>query len=179
MNAVATSTTRVVVWDRVVRFCHWGLALAIGINYFLLSDGETIHRYIGYFALSLVLVRTVWGFVGTPHARFRDFCPTPSRLRQYLQNLRAGKPHPLNGHNLLGALMIFALWTNVALLGLTGWMQGLDAFWGTDQVHDIHELLGNVLLGLIGIHVCAALVMGRIERVRLIRAMVTGVKQRF
>jgi len=64
-------------------------------------------------------------------------------------------------------------------LGLSGWMQTLDAFWGEEWLQDIHLILGNTLIGLVGLHAAAALLMGRLERTHLIRAMFTGIKVRW
>ena len=67
----------------------------------------------------------------------------------------------------------------ILALGLTGWMQGLDAFWGEEWLQDLHEGLGEWLMPMVGLHAAAAIVMGRIERTRLVKAMVTGVKERY
>ncbi|MDC6171245.1 cytochrome b/b6 domain-containing protein [Paucibacter sp. XJ19-41] len=167
------------VWDRFVRLFHWSLVACVLFNLFVLDDGEPLHRWSGYLASALVLARIVWGFVGSRHARFADFFPTPARLAAHLRALRSGELPPQRGHNPLGALMMLALLALVLLLGLSGWMQGLDAFWGEEWLEELHEGLANTLLGLVGLHVAAALLMGRLERTRLIRAMVTGVKQRW
>ena len=44
---------------------------------------------------------------------------------------------------------------------------------------DLHALLVDGLIVLVGLHVTAAIAMGRLERTRLIKAMVTGVKERW
>ena len=62
-------------------------------------------------------------------------------------------------------------------LGFTGWLQGTDAFWGEEWLQDVHEWLANGLLLAAGLHALAAVLMGRLERVNLVRAMVTGVKR--
>jgi cytochrome b len=46
-------------------------------------------------------------------------------------------------------------------------------------VQDLHEALANGLLLLAGLHAAAALLMGRLERTRLVKAMFTGVKERY
>ena len=83
------------------------------------------------------------------------------------------------GHNPLGALMMLALMAMVLGLGLTGWLQGTDAFWGVEWVQELHEGLAETLVWLAALHAAAALVMGRIERTRLVKAMFTGVKERY
>jgi len=75
--------------------------------------------------------------------------------------------------------MVFALLAMVLALGLSGWLQTTDAYWGVEWVQELHEALAEGLLWLAGLHAASALVMGRIERTRLIKAMVTGTKERY
>jgi cytochrome b len=67
----------------------------------------------------------------------------------------------------------------VLALGATGWLQGSDAWFGDEGLQDLHALLADGLLWAAGLHAAAAIMMGRLERVHLVRAMVTGVKQRY
>ncbi len=75
--------------------------------------------------------------------------------------------------------MMLALMALVLGLGLTGFLQTTDRFWGVEWMQDLHESIAQGLMALAALHALSALVMGRIERIRLIRAMVTGVKQRY
>lgn len=166
-------------WDLFVRVFHWSLVACIVFNFFIQDDGETLHQWVGYTASALVLTRTVWGFVGPPNARFVNFWPTPARVMTHLRELMSGQHHGSAGHNPLGALAMLTLMALVLSLGTTGWMQGLDAFWGEEWLQDVHEALGNGLITLAGVHAAAALIMGRLERTRLIKAMITGTKERY
>ena len=175
----ATPVASIRVWDRFVRLFHWSLVACILVNYFVLDDGEDLHQWIGYAACAWVAARIVWGFVGSAHARFADFFPTPARLRAHWTLLRQGQ-HPFHpGHNPLGALMMLVLLLLVLLLGLSGWAQTTDTYFGVEWVQETHEWLANLLIGLAGLHAAAAIVMGRLERVNLVKAMVTGVKARY
>lgn len=167
------------VWDGFVRTFHWALVSCVVFNYFVLNDGKTTHQIVGYMALILVMSRVVWGFFGTRHARFADFFPTPKRLANHIREMKSGNYPATLGHNPLGALMMLALMATVLALGCTGWMQTLDAYWGEEWLQNLHRFIGNVLIGLAMLHAIAAIVMGRLERTRLIKAMVTGVKERF
>jgi cytochrome b len=167
------------VWDRFVRVFHWSLVSCVVFNYFVLNDGKTTHQVVGYMAVSLVVARIVWGFVGSRHARFADFFPTPRRLVRHVRAAASGNHLEVVGHNPLGALMMLALMATVLALGTTGWMQTLDAYWGEEWLQDLHRYIGNTLIGLATLHALAAIVMGRLERTRLIKAMVTGVKERW
>jgi len=166
------------VWDRFVRVFHWSLVSCVLVNYFLVDDGETVHQWIGYAASALVVMRIVWGFIGSAHARFADFFPTPARLRQHWVVMRSGRPDRHVGHNPLGALMMLALMALVLALAVTGFMQTLDAFWGEEWLQELHEVIGSALIFLATLHAAAAIVMGRIERTNLVAAMITGVKRR-
>ncbi len=174
----ATSdVVRVAVWDRFVPLFHWSLVGCVLINAFLRDDGETVHRWLGYTASALVLARIGWGFVGSTHARFADFFPTPARLKRHLQALRSDRHEFQPGHNPVGALMIFALLSLVLGLGITGFLQTTEAFWGEEWLQDLHETLADLLIASATLHALAAIVMGRIERTTLIKAMFTGIKE--
>lgn len=167
------------VWDPFVRIFHWSLVACVLTNYFVIDDGEDWHQWIGYAASALVTLRIVWGFIGTRHARFADFFPTPTRLRAHLVAMRSGSTEFHPGHNPLGALMMLALMALVLALGVTGFLQTTDAFWGEEWLQELHEWLGSGLITLAGLHAAAAIVMGRIERTALVTAMVTGTKRRY
>jgi cytochrome b len=174
----ATTVEKIHVWDRFIRFFHWGLVACIVVNFFVMDDGETLHRYLGYTANALICARIVWGFVGSRYARFADFFPTPLKIKQHLQNVKSGTHDEYPGHNPVAAMMMFALMALVLSLGVTGYMQGTDTYFGEEWVQELHETLASTLIAFSGLHAAAAIVMSRIERTNLVRAMVTGVKVR-
>ncbi len=91
--------------------------------------------------------------------------------------MRTGRRDFQPGHNPLGALMMLALMALVLALGLTGFLQTTDAFWGEEWLEEIHAGLAATLIALAGIHAAAAIVIGRLERVNLVGAMITGIKR--
>lgn len=168
---------RVKVWDPVVRLFHWTLALGCLANLTVLRDAETLHRYVGYAVGGALAVRLLWGAFGSRHARFADFVPGPRRLAGYLKALlRAREPRYL-GHNPAGAVMMLALMLLAATCAVTGWMMGLDAFWGDRRVETVHEAAANLILAMAVLHVAAALVESWRHRENLIGAMITGWKR--
>jgi cytochrome b len=176
LDAPTAPVESVRVWDRFVRLFHWGLVGCVLVNYFVLTDGEDLHQWLGYAATALVLARVVWGFVGSAHARFSDFFPTPQRIRADLAAWRSGRVPRHSGHTPLGAVMMLVLMLTVLGLGLTGWLQTTDWFWGDERMQEVHEFLGQALISLAVLHAAAAIVMGRLERTNLVKAMFTGVK---
>lgn len=175
MPSAAGASVR--VWDPVVRLFHWTVVLGCVLNLFILEDGERPHEIVGYIVAGALVVRLVWGFVGTKYARFSDFAPTPSRLRRYIPALIAGREPRMLGHNPAGAVMMFALMALLAGVSITGWMMGLDAFWGEEWLEHLHEALANGIIVLALVHAAAALFESWRHRENLVWSMVTGRKR--
>ncbi len=45
------------IWPVSIRLIHWALAISITLNLFVLEEGDDPHKYLGYFALALVVIR--------------------------------------------------------------------------------------------------------------------------
>lgn len=163
------------VWDPVVRLFHWSLAFAFFANYFVTEEGEGWHRWIGYFAVAWICIRTVWGFVGPGAARWSDCWPTPSRLRAHVSALLSGRDMHRLGHSPLGALVMILMMTAMFALGVTGYMlEEVNAFFGEEWLEELHELIANLLMGLVGFHLLAAAIESLRLRENLPLSMITG-----
>lgn len=167
---------RVLVWDAPVRVFHWLLALSF-FGAYLTAESERwrlLHVTLGYTAGGLVVFRLLWGLFGTRHARFVDFVRGPAAVRRYLGSLLRGQPEHHAGHNPAGALAILAL---LGLTGVTvafGWASYAEL--GGEWLEEGHELAGNLMLLVVGVHVVAVVVASWLHRENLVRAMVTGRK---
>jgi cytochrome b len=173
----ADTPATVRVWDPFVRISHWTVVGCVLANQFFNESGAPIHRWLGYLAAALVVLRLIWGFIGTPYARFSSFFPTPSRRMPDLRRLLRRQAPRHVGHNPAGAVMMLALWLVLLALAVTGFMMGTDAFWGEEWLEEIHEALANALLVLAGLHVLAAVVESVHHREKLILSMITGRKR--
>ncbi|MGE0631448.1 MAG: cytochrome b/b6 domain-containing protein [Pseudobdellovibrionaceae bacterium] len=114
-------------WKVAHKIFHWGIALCITLDAFLLEDAA--HRWIGYAALVFVISRLTFGW----------FVSTPTRP------------------NFLAKLVYVSIWTLIVFLAVTGWAMGLDEYWGEEWLENLHSQLSNVLLGLIFIHLAGLL----------------------
>jgi cytochrome b len=168
---------RVLVWDPVVRSFHWFIVAACLTDIFILDDGRVWHRLIGYGVLAALTVRVAWGIVGSQHARFADFVPSPTSLYCYVQNLVRGTEPRYLGHNPAGAVMILLLMALLAGVSITGWMLTLDAYFGDERLEDLHEMIANAILVLAALHVGAALYESLRHKENLIMSMITGYKR--
>ena len=176
--AAAHSRPRLIaVWDPVVRFFHWLVVAGFAANMFLAEEGKLVHRWIGYAILALIGVRLLWGFVGTSYARFSNFIPTPSQLWGYAKSLLAGREPRYVGHNPAAAVMMITLLLLLVFCGITGWMQGLDAFWGNELVQELHKISAYLILALAGVHALAAIVESLRHHENLVWSMITGRKR--
>jgi cytochrome b len=167
---------KILVWDRFVRLFHWGLAISFLSAYWFDNGQGLLHQCLGYTSLVLVAARVIWGFVGSKHARFADFVPGPNRLWHYMRAmLQWREPHYL-GHNPAAAVMILFLLGMIISIGVTGWMMTLDAYWGNDNLQDLHLLLVNITLVAVAIHVTAAVYASLRHKENLIWSMISGHK---
>lgn len=175
--AEQSAATTVKVWDPLVRLFHWVIVTGVVLNLWVLEHGKYLHRVTGYVIVAALAIRLVWGIVGTRHARFSDFFPSPRRVITHISQLLAGKDARQLGHSPLGAVMMLTLIALLAGLGLTGWMMGLDAFWGVQWVEDLHGILANAVLALAILHIAAAVIESVRHRENLPWAMITGRKR--
>ena len=122
MNSPMPSATQneIRVWDLLVRLFHWSLVAAFTIAWLTGDEESRLHELAGYAVIGLVLIRIVWGFVGTRYARFGDFVYHPSVVLSYARDLTLGKSKRYLGHNPLGGVMVLALLVSLLAAGLTG-----------------------------------------------------------
>ncbi|VAX00351.1 Cytochrome b [hydrothermal vent metagenome] len=112
---------KVYVWDLFVRFFHWTLVLAFTIAYFTGDEESSLHAYIGYYILALIISRVIWGLIGSRYARFSSFIYRPSAAIDYLKGfIGSGTGKKYTGHNPAGGWMTVALLISLLLTGLSG-----------------------------------------------------------
>lgn len=107
-------------WDPLVRITHWGIVVAVIANALVVEEGSSPHVWIGYGLAALLALRLLWGLIGPPEARFSAFPPSPSRALARIREIVAGKRTPHASHNPLGALMVYAIWSCLAVIIATG-----------------------------------------------------------
>ena len=167
-------TGRILVWDLPTRLFHWGLALSFG-GAFLTAESERyrdIHVTLGYAVIGLILFRLLWGFIGSRYARFSSFLLRPSSVKSYLASLFSAKPEHHVGHNPAGSYAVLALIGLAAGTSITGYLTYNDLLGD-----ELHEVIANGMLVVVGVHIAAVFVSSFLHRENLVRSMVTGFKQ--
>jgi cytochrome b len=180
----APATIKAAVWDLPTRLFHWLLVALIAFSWWSAEEDELeLHIYSGYAVLTLLLFRLLWGLFGSSTARFRNFLKGPAAVIAYLRDTRGWRAV---GHTPIGALSVVALLGLTALQVATGLLNsdddGLnegplaplvpDAL--ADAAHELHEVLFNVLLAFIALHVAAILFYRLVLGKELLGPMITG-----
>lgn len=177
---------RIAVWDLPTRLFHWTLVALIAFAWW---SGEEewfdLHFWSGYAILFLLIFRLLWGLFGSSTARFVRFVRGPRGVLTYLRN---PKGWGAVGHSPIGALSVLALLTLIAIIVATGlvqfekehgeWIVGPLTHLVSEDVsegaHDLHEIVFNILLGFIGLHIAALLFYRLVLGKKLVGPMVVG-----
>ncbi len=117
---MATGSTTVRIWDSFVRLFHWTVAIGFFVAYLTEDDVLSVHVWAGYVVGALVLVRIVWGFIGTRHARFTDFIYRPRTVLTYMRDLPRARSKRYLGHSPAGGTMVIAFLIALALTVFSG-----------------------------------------------------------
>ena len=207
---------QVLVWDPLVRIGHWVIVAGLAIAYLTGDELLTPHVWAGYVVGIAVVVRVIWGFVGSKHARFADFLFGPSKVISHLFDVVRFRGKRYIGHGPVGSAMIFALFACLAATIVTGlavygaekkagplrawYADGMSAVQSPvvittvaadekreggrertgnreETMKEYHEVLANVTLGLVIIHIIGVLWTSFAHRENLVWAMVTGRKR--
>jgi len=181
--------SQVYVWDPFVRVFHWTVVAGFTIAYLTEDDLLTVHVWAGYVVGVLVAARIIWGFVGTPHARFTDFIYAPATAFSYVRDLLRFRGARYLGHSPGGGTMVIVLLVFLAATVITG----LVVYGGDQQAgplagmftknvgesfEEVHEVIANITLALIFFHVSAVVLASFVHHENLVRAMVTGYKRK-
>ena len=196
--------TSIQVWDPLVRYGHWALVVAFAIAWLSAedeSDGpERIHVWAGYAVGIIVAVRIIWGLVGTRHARFGDFTYGPVTALRYLADMVRGRGRRYVGHSPAATYMIAALLLSLSATVGTGLVAYGDLGKGplagglvttvaraeelrerpereAGFVGELHGVLANITLGLVGLHVLGVVLASVVHRENLVAAMFNGRKR--
>jgi cytochrome b len=199
------------VWDSVVRVGHSILVVAFVVAYISAEEEQSspaiLHVWAGYAIGCVVLLRVLWGFVGTRYARFSNFVYSPAKVIRYLADMLRGRARRFLGHSPAGGAMTLALLASLAATVTTGLMAygdrsngqlaspqpaiimqpaqaedegGGNAAEATGEggvASEIHGVLANLTLLLIIVHVVGVLVASIVHRENLAAAMINGWKR--
>ncbi|NQX88115.1 MAG: cytochrome b/b6 domain-containing protein [Halioglobus sp.] len=171
-----------VLWDIPTRVIHWMIVVCLPLSWWSAQEQRyDLHKWLGYTVLVLVIVRVLWGFIGSRHSRFSDFLVGPSAVWAYLRGRGAASV----GHNPLGGWSVVLLLSLLALQSISGLFNTDDIlfsgpfyYWASTELRDtmgvVHQWAFDGLLALVSLHVLAVCYHQFLRREKLVQAMVAG-----
>lgn len=107
-------------WDPVVKLTHWTIVGAVLANGLITEEGSNPHIWVGYALAATLALRLIWGVIGPAEARFAAFPPSPAGALAHIREIARGRRTEYASHNPLGALMVYAIWSTLAVIIVTG-----------------------------------------------------------
>lgn len=167
---------KILVWDLPTRIGHWLLVATFAVAW-LTGESEEwrlVHVAAGYAMAAILAWRIFWGLAGTPYARFSSFLFTPGQALEYLRGFIKGKSSHWVGHNPAGSYAIYSLILLGAATAASGWAVYLEM--GGEWLEEGHEVVANVMLMVVILHVLGVVVSSIRLREKLILGMLNGYK---
>lgn len=164
------------IWSLTVRLTHWLVALAVTINF--VNDTGYWHRMIGYVCLLFIFIRIVHGLTAKQISSHFSW-PYLTEIVEHVKEIRHKNIKDYIGHNPIGQMAVYLMWTLIILLGFTGWLSRTDVFWGEDGPVVAHSFLAELLMICVLLHIAAVFVMSVLQKKNLIKPMIVSMnKQR-
>lgn len=183
--------SRIRVWDPALRLFHWSLAALVIANWLLGKFGPnnmSLHFWLGYATIALLVFRLVWGFIGPGPARFRSFLRGPRDIAAYGRDIVSREPSHWHGHNPLGGLAVIAMLAVLIWQVSTGLISDPEDFINVGPLADKvshqtatsavgwHHLGSDLILILVLLHIATILFYRFWKNEDLVGAMITGWK---
>lgn len=167
------------VYDLPTRIFHW-LFAGLFVCAFMIAktvDDESpvfsYHMLAGLLLGFVVLLRIIWGFVGTRYSRFASFALHPKDLIDYFKGIFSGEKRKYSGHNPASS------WATLAMIGFALGLafSGYQMASGQKEAYeDLHELFANGFLIVVLFHIAGVVLHAFRHRDRIAMSMIDGTK---
>lgn len=170
---------RVLIWDLPTRIFHWlltiGFFVSAAISVTVDDDSPlfSAHMILGIVLGVMVLLRIVWGFVGTRYARFNSFLFSPVSLMNYVFGAMKGSEPRSIGHNAGSSYAIFAMLGLVLATAVTGLMISN----GNEAAEELHEIASYALMAVVVFHIVGVVWYSLRHKENITLSMLTGRKE--
>ena len=143
----------------------------------LIDDGSALYAYhmlSGILMVSIVILRIVWGLLGSKTSRFTSFKLSPSELIAYMKSVVSTKSKRYLGHNPASSYAAVLMMTFTFGIGFSGLMMSLRI--GKHFFEEVHELLANGFLLIVLLHIAGVLLHQIKHNDGMIYSMLNGKK---
>lgn len=151
-----TDNSTTLVFDLPTRIFHWlfafGFVGAFAIGKFIDDESALypLHMFFGALMGFAVVLRIIWGFVGSKYARFNSFKLNPMGLIEYFK----GNFSKTIGRNPASSFAAITMMAIALIIPVTGYMMLTST--SRNQMHNIkevHEILATVFAIFAGLHI--------------------------
>ena len=167
------------IYDLPTRIFHW-LFSSLFVAAFLITktiDDDnpffSYHMLAGLILGQLVLLRIIWGFIGTRYARFSSFALKPSELIGYFKGILSGDKKKWVGHNPASSWGAFVMLGSAMFLAISGILMTSGY---KKLFEDAHEIVSNVFLITVLFHIAGILLHSFRHQDGITLAMISGKK---
>jgi cytochrome b len=152
------------IWTLPTRIFHWFLAIGFASAY-ILGDTDKYHNLhfaFGAFVGALIIFRLLFGLLGPAYSRFKDF-PMGLKKQTEFVSTYFSKTKFYAGHNPAASVIMLFILLNGLICGISGYLlyatenNVLSTGINEEQLKETHEVLANVFLVLIGLHLLGIL----------------------
>lgn len=168
------------VYDLPTRLFHW-LFAALFVTAFIIAknvDSESPafanHMLFGMTLSFIVILRVIWGLVGSQYARFSSFALHPAKLIQYFTDMLSGQSKRSAGHNPASSWVAVVMMILALSLGISGYLMSTGL---NEELEDIHEILANSFVIVAILHVAGVLMHTVQHKDPIALSMIDGKKQ--
>jgi cytochrome b len=167
------------IYDVPTRLFHWFFATLFLTAFFIaktVDDESTVftyHMLAGLLLSFLVLLRLVWGLVGSKYSRFESFSLHPHDLVKYFATMLSGEKRKWIGHNPASSWATLLMFGFAIALGISGYFMTTGH---KKALEDIHELLANGFLIVVLLHITGVVLHAMRHQDSILVTMVHGEK---
>lgn len=169
------------IYDLPTRLFHWFFAGLFLVSFVIAKTIDDDSPVFAYHSLSglvlgfLVLLRIIWGVLGTHHARFSNFALNPVDLLSYFKGFLSGDKKRWAGHNPASSWAAIVMMAMAMGLGITGYLMASGP--NKEDFEDLHELFANGFVVVAVLHVLGVILHTLRHHEMIALSMIHGRKQ--
>ncbi len=172
---------QVTVYDLPTRVFHWVFATtflgAFFISKVIDDDSPTyaFHMLLGLVLALTVILRVVWGILGSKYAKFSSFALKPRDFVIYFRQLLTGKGVRTLGHNPASSWAALVMMGLALGLAITGYLMTTGG--NKEVLEEVHEFFANTFIIVALTHVAGVIFHTLRHRDWIGLSMINGRKQ--
>jgi len=145
------------VYDLPTRLFHATFSLSFIAAFIIakaLDDESAIYGYhmiLGIIMAFAVILRIIWGFIGSEHARFKSFALDPKELITYIKSAVQSKTKKYLGHNPGSSYAAILMFACSLLLVFSGYNMVIKNY--KYIFEEVHEIVAHLFLLLSIAHI--------------------------